>query len=136
MMTSLVVVISPFTEDRVMLGDTLTPFALEIATFTTLKEASAALGRASVVVCDAVLPDGDWREVMTALETMADPALLIVASHLADNRLWAEVLNEGGHDVLAKPFRAEEVLRCVVSACRWRGSRGAGTQEMKRRGAS
>ena len=30
--------------------------------------------------------------------------LVIVASHLADDQLWAEALNLGAHDVLAKPF--------------------------------
>lgn len=60
---------------------------------------------------------------MGNLGTMADPPLLIVAAYLADNRLWAEVLNEGGHDVLAKPFRATEVLQSLTSGFRWRESR-------------
>jgi hypothetical protein len=55
-------------------------------------------------ICDERLPDGSWRGVMRTLETLSDPRLLIVASHFADERLWAEVLNEGGFDVLAKPF--------------------------------
>jgi hypothetical protein len=33
-----------------------------------------------------------------------------VISRLADEYLWAEVLNLGGHDVLAKPLRQAEVL--------------------------
>jgi len=41
------------------------------------------------------------------------PPLLIVTSRLADERLWAEVLNLGAHDVLAKPFNAEEVVRVL-----------------------
>lgn len=58
-------------------------------------------------------------------ETAAMPhsPLLIVTSRLADERLWAEVLNEGGWDVLAKPFDATEVVRVVETAWqhwRWR----------------
>ena len=44
---------------------------------------------------------------------------MIVTSRLADDRLWAEVLNLGGYDVLAKPFDASEVARVVGTA--WAG---------------
>jgi hypothetical protein len=46
------------------------------------------------------------------------PARLVVASQPADGRLWAEVLNLGGYDVLAKSFDATEVNRVVDSAVR------------------
>jgi FixJ family two-component response regulator len=39
-----------------------------------------------------------------------------VCSHLADEYLWAEVLNLGGCDVLAKPFEDHEVLRAAYMA--------------------
>ena len=42
--------------------------------------------------------------------------MLIVTDRLADERLWAEVLNLGGYDLLLKPFDPEEVLRVVNSA--------------------
>jgi len=38
---------------------------------------------------------------------------LIVTSRVADARLWAEVLNLGGFDVIAKPFHAPEVLHVL-----------------------
>jgi FixJ family two-component response regulator len=41
---------------------------------------------------------------------------LIVASRLADDHLWAEALNLGAWDVLAKPFDRREVFRSVKSA--------------------
>ena len=41
------------------------------------------------------------------------PPMFIVTSRLADDALWAEVLNVGGYDLLLKPFRAEEVIRMV-----------------------
>jgi FixJ family two-component response regulator len=46
------------------------------------------------------------------------PPLLIVTSRLADARLWAEALNLGAYDVLAKPFDATEVIRSASRA--WR----------------
>ena len=44
--------------------------------------------------------------------------LLVVTSRLADEHLWVEVLNLGGHDVLAKPFQAAEVQWVLENA--WR----------------
>jgi FixJ family two-component response regulator len=41
-----------------------------------------------------------------------------VTSRLADEYLWAEALNLGAYDVLAKPFDTSEVMRVVASA--WR----------------
>jgi len=54
---------------------------------------------------------------------LPDPPLLIVASRLADEYLWAEALNPGAYDVLAKPFDAEEVIRVLRSAWFHKGMR-------------
>ena len=55
------------------------------------------------------------------LRTLPDPPFLIVASRLADERLWAEALNLGAYDVLAKPFDSTEVTRIVGMAwLRWK----------------
>jgi hypothetical protein len=48
---------------------------------------------------------------------MDNPPRFIVADRLADNRLWSEVLNLGGWDLIAKPFDAKEVLHIVTVAC-------------------
>jgi DNA-binding response OmpR family regulator len=49
---------------------------------------------------------------------MAHPPLFIISSRLADERLWAEALNLGAYDVLAKPFDAREVLHAFSRALR------------------
>ena len=49
---------------------------------------------------------------------LPDPPSVIVTSRLADDRLWAEVLNLGAYDVLAKPFDRTEAIRAVGAA--WR----------------
>jgi DNA-binding response OmpR family regulator len=69
--------------------------------------------RPHVLVCDAELPDGGWRRIWKALSIGPRPPLLIVASHNADERLWAEVLNAVGYDGLLKPFRPEEVVWAI-----------------------
>ncbi len=50
---------------------------------------------------------------------------LIVSSCLADDRLWVEVLDLGGYDLLMKPFTPVEVMRVVEMAAR--RSRSVGT---------
>ena len=79
-----------------------------------------------VVICDANLPDGTWRDLLAYGASLPNPPLLIVASHLADDQLWAEALNLGAHDVLAKPFRAREVFQSVSLAWRrWKDLSGS-----------
>jgi len=78
----------------------------------------------SVVICDDNLLPGTWREMLRHVVQMDDPPLLIVAARLADDRLWAEALNLGAHDVLATPFDATEVIRSVeIAQQRWRNAR-------------
>jgi hypothetical protein len=51
-----------------------------------------------------------------------------VFSRLADESLWAQVLNLGGFDVLMTPFEAEEVLRVTFAAwSHWKCDFGART---------
>lgn len=72
--------------------------------------------RIPVIVSDCKLPDGCWKDILFRCGTSGDAPLLIVASPYADEYLWAEVLNLGGYDVLAKPFEPDEVIRIVSLA--------------------
>jgi len=69
-----------------------------------------------VVICERDLQDGDWKDVLGISLCLRNPPPLIVTSRLADNHLWAEVLNLGGYDVLAKPLDTHEVDRVVTLA--------------------
>jgi len=72
----------------------------------------------AVLLCERDQPDGCWHDLLEATAKHAPPPSLIVYSRLADEYLWAEVLNLGGYDVLIKPFDRDEVLRVADSA--WR----------------
>ena len=76
------------------------------------------LNRVAVAICERDLPDGNWTAVFDQLERFPTAPLLIVASRLADDALWAEVLNVGGYDVLLKPLEPKEVIWSVASARR------------------
>ena len=70
----------------------------------------------SVVVCERDLRPGTWVDLMKHIQSIPNPPALIVTSRLADDRLWAEALNLGAWDVLAKPFVRSEVIRSVKLA--------------------
>ncbi len=67
-------------------------------------------GETPVVICERSLSDGDWKDLLGKTRK------LIVTSRVADEALWAEVLNLCGYDVLAQPFDEFEVRRVVELA--------------------
>jgi len=74
----------------------------------------------SVLLCERDLRSGTWIDVLENIKFLPNSPSLIVASRLADDRLWAEALNLGAWDVLAKPFDHIGVIRSVKSAWqRW-----------------
>jgi DNA-binding response OmpR family regulator len=69
--------------------------------------------RPRLVVCDTEIEGrGSWRDLLKG-QAPSPSFALVVVSRLADEALWAEVLNLGGLDVLEKPFAAEEVKRVI-----------------------
>ena len=54
------------------------------------------------MVCDDELSDGHLQDLWEVLRWTPVPPVFIVSSYLADERLWAEVLNLGAYDVIAK----------------------------------
>ena len=70
----------------------------------------------SVVLCERDLAPGSWIDLLDTIRLIPHSPSLIVTSRMADERLWAEALNLGAWDVLAKPFDRVEVLRTVAVA--------------------
>lgn len=70
-----------------------------------------------VVIAESDLVGWNWKQVLRELNRLSKPPQLVVTSRTADELLWAEVLNIGAYDVLARPFVAEELERVVASAC-------------------
>ena len=119
-MTLELLAILPCVEDRLSLLEIIRHSEWHLVLAETLHGSRAPLNnlRGGVVMCDAELPDGNWKTALNQIAYKAVPMPLIVASRLADCKLWAEVLNLGGSDVLALPFDHDEVIRSVSLA--WR----------------
>lgn len=89
-------------------------------TWSTLSKPSVAAtliavhhDRIPIVLCDRDLQPEVWKELLTEFGCLPEPPCLIVTSRLADDFLWAEALNLGAYDVLARPFDTAEVVRSI-----------------------
>ena len=88
-----------------------------VLTASTCSEADELLRSepaVGLVLTDLVLPDGSWCDVLSRTRDLQPEAEVVVCARLADERLWTEVLDAGGFDVLAEPYQDLEVERIVV----------------------
>lgn len=108
---STVLSVSPAPQDHLMLRHALDCARWRVLAVATRRGAIERLrvNAVSAIVCESVLEDGTWRDLLDHNRVCANETPLIVTSRLADEYLWSEVLNLGGYDVLAKPFSDQEV---------------------------
>src|SRR5437899_11870433 len=106
-------------ERRQPLLDALESCGIEVLPVCDCNEAHRMLEThplVQVVVTDATLPDGDWRRVLEIVEQGRRKIEVVVCSRLGDPKLWLDVLEQGGYDVLVQPYRREEIKRIVEAA--------------------
>ena len=111
--------VSPMAEDHTALAKILQGKWKRLTT-SGLQWATKLLRRNQIpiTICERDLQPGSWKDLLEQTAIMPHSPLLIVTSRSADESLWAEVLNLGGWDVLAKPFDRTEVIRVIEAA--WR----------------
>ena len=114
-----VLFISPHGEDAGILSKMLSPLSIPLEHAEDFQQARQKLEREryDVVLTEADLPDGSWVDVLNFAGWLNSPSAVIVTHPFADDRLWAEVLNLGGYDLLAQPFYISEVQRILSNAC-------------------
>jgi DNA-binding response OmpR family regulator len=130
--------VSPISEDHRTIERILNQHSVDsgaepgwrLTTTSTLAGAMTKLndGCCPVVVCERDVPPGSWRDLLETTRSLADPPALIVTSRHADDSLWAEALNLGVYDVLAKPFDEGEFTRVLHLAWAHWGSRWAAAE--------
>ena len=118
--TITVLSVSPLEEDNLSLRSAIGHTKWMLVEAHDLVSTLALLHRhdVAVVLCERDLLPGTWIDVWEHIKALSNAPSLIVTSRLADERLWAEALNLGAWDVLAKPFDRSEVIRAVASG--WR----------------
>ena len=118
-----ILVVSPRDEDHLALQDIIGNSNYSTWILFTARDLVSALALLQqheivVVVCEQNLQPGTWKDVLEKINGISNAPSLIVTSRLADWHLWAEALNLGAWDVLAKPFDLSEVIRSIQSASR------------------
>src|SRR5689334_11039994 len=100
-----ILLVSEAPEDHTIIRRILSGTPCQIAIARSCAEVIGHLACliAPIILCEQSLPDGSWRDVLDHICGYPEVPVLIVTSMLADDHLWAEVLNLGGYDVLAKP---------------------------------
>jgi len=127
-----VLALCPRAADRIRLREIFCKSDVNLHESETWREGTEALERCQpqIVICEATLPDADWREVLCRTSSLSDAPRMIVVSSQADESLWAEVLNLGGYDVLPTPLVEDEVVRVVQLAWQnWRNERERETRQ-------
>lgn len=110
--------VSPLAEDHFALQSIFSHSNRALYRADCLASAVAVIRRREigVVICERELSPGSWIDMLENLRPFPKAPPLIVTSRLADENLWAEALNLGAYDVLAKPFEIGELVRSVNSA--------------------
>jgi AmiR/NasT family two-component response regulator len=86
-----------------------------------------------IILLDRDLADGDWRNALSACASFCAGTCPMLISRVVDDYLWNEVVSNGGHDVLPKPLRRQDVLRAVKFAWSyWNSARQAAVSPNKR----
>ena len=110
--------VSPIQDDHDTLASLLGRDQWKIHSALSLQSASAFLKAHGVplVVCEHDLSPDTWTQLLDETRLLAIPPVLIMTCRVADDSLWAEALNLGAYDVLAKPLDRTEVTRVLSSA--------------------
>jgi AmiR/NasT family two-component response regulator len=71
-----------------------------------------------IIVCDRLLPDGNWKDILSLTAPLLESPHVIVMSEAVEPSWDSQVREMGGYGVLAKPLDETEVTRILVAALR------------------
>ena len=117
-MKGAVLFVSSSVEDARTLVPMLEAMGIPFSHVTDLAQAKKLLESHvfSAVLTEVNLPDGSWKDVVTAVGRIRRRVAVVVTDLLADARLWVDVLKFGAYDLLPKPFCCGEVQRILANA--------------------
>jgi len=114
-----VLFVSPHSEDATLLSRMLGSLPVPLEHVADLQHARTIIHAEpyQVILTEATLPDGTWRDVLDVVRRVVPGPAVIVTDASADARFWAEALNLGAYDLIAQPFATAEVRRILSYAC-------------------
>lgn len=72
-----------------------------------------------LILCDCNQAEYHWRGVIERLAASSPQSCILLVSPVSDDYLRRDVLQQGGHDVLVRPFGEESALHSVQAASRF-----------------
>ncbi len=69
-----------------------------------------------LVLTDAVLPDGNWMDVLDVAAKAAEPVNVIVVSPAADIKLYLDAIEHGAFDFMTDSFTVSEIVHILKCA--------------------
>ena len=117
-----VVLLHQPTESQRLLKQALEGRSIKVNWLQTYQEALPLLREADpphLVLMEASLPDGTWRDVVKLALEALKPVKVIVVSRLIDLRLYVETMAGGAFDFIVPPMTSDElahVLACAVDS--------------------
>jgi two-component system, OmpR family, response regulator QseB len=118
-MRARILYISECEDDGRRLAQTLHTLRLVVEHVSTLRQARLQLQheKYDVVVTEAVVPDGNWMDVLHLARKSSRELRVVITDSHADARFRAEVLAMGAYDLLTQPSCEPEVRRILYRAC-------------------
>jgi DNA-binding NtrC family response regulator len=115
-----VLVVSSDVEKRRELAAILRRENIDAIRAGTVRECRAILAKDGVglIFCDKQLPDGTYRDLITASRAMKSRARVVVTSHEGEWDEYLEAMRLGAFDVIASPCRPTDVEWMVIQARR------------------
>ena len=114
-----VLVVTPSPNDYDLIVSSLAPEEVEILPAHCLLEAVlqqvASPDHPYVVVYDTDSPE-EWRQALRRFLTVRPQTRVVLVSRLADDQMWMDVLDNGGFDLIMKPFQPVEIRTVVRGA--------------------
>ena len=110
-------------ESRLSLFEQLEACGVEVLPMSTYQEARRVLqsSRAfDVVLVDAALADGSWRQVLDDARQSCAQAEVVVCARHAERNLWREIVAHGASDLLVESCSPDQ-MRDVLEAAAARG---------------
>ena len=69
-----------------------------------------------LILADAELPDGSWRNLMLFAQNSGLRCEMIICARELEQQLWAEVIQCGAYDMIAEPYDSQEVIPIIQRA--------------------
>jgi FixJ family two-component response regulator len=93
-----------------------TPWELTDASHVEDPLASLKAAAVPILLFDRDTAGASWQVTMQRLVKSRRGACVVLLSNVSDQYLWEEVVQNGGFDLLARPFRREQVLSTLMFA--------------------